>query len=198
MDSSIAAIRPDVVSVQTTPRPTATPIRVQFSEVLAGGARALVRSAQTVLRALPGSPLMAVAMRGGASGVPAMNVLAGTLPASTQASLLGAPIRATTLPSTDVPSNPEGPGGSSAAGSLGTAAGILGTGMTGVGAAAGTSTATPNDGSMEGTLAQDQQMNLYYLQIQEQVNAQNRTFSALSNVLEVEHNTAKTAIGNIH
>jgi len=41
-------------------------------------------------------------------------------------------------------------------------------------------------------------MNLYYLQIQEQVNAQNRTYSALSNVIEVEHNTAKTAIGNIH
>jgi hypothetical protein len=30
------------------------------------------------------------------------------------------------------------------------------------------------------------------------VNAQNRTFTALSNVLEVEHNTAKSAIGNIH
>jgi hypothetical protein len=192
MDSSIAAIRPDVVSVQTTPRPTATPIRVEFSEVLAGGARALVRSAQTVLRALPGSPLMAVALRGGASGIPAMNVLAGTLPASTQASLLGAPIRGTTPPLADVPPNPEGPGGSSAATSS------LGTGLTGAGGAPGTSTATPNDGSMEGTLAQDQQMNLYYLQIQEQVNAQNRTFSALSNVLEVEHNTAKTAIGNIH
>ena len=192
MDSSIAAIRPDVVSVQTTPRPTATPIRVEFSEVLAGGARALVRSAQTVLRALPGSPLMAVALRGGASGVPAMNVLAGTLPASTQATLLGGPLRVTTPPSTEVPSNPEGPGGS------GAGASSLGTGLTGFGGAAGTSTATPNDGSMEGTLAQDQQMNLYYLQIQEQVNAQNRTFSALSNVLEVEHNTAKTAIGNIH
>jgi hypothetical protein len=54
------------------------------------------------------------------------------------------------------------------------------------------------DGSLEGSIAQEQQMNLYYLQIQEQVNEQNRTYSALSNVLEVEHNTAKTAIGNIH
>ena len=53
------------------------------------------------------------------------------------------------------------------------------------------------DGSLEGTLAQQQELNLYYLQIQEEVNAQNRTFSALSNVLEVEHSTAKTAIGNI-
>jgi hypothetical protein len=185
MDSSIAAIRPDVVAVQTTPRPTPTPIRVQFSEVLAGGARALVRSAETVLRALPGSPLMAVALRGGVSGVPEWNVLSGTLPASTQSTSWGA----TTAP--------QGPGGSSAAThSLGAAA-IVGSG-TGVGAAAGAGPATVNDGSVEGALAQDQQLNLYYLQIQEQVNAQNRTFSALSNVLEVEHNTAKTAIGNIH
>jgi hypothetical protein len=61
--------------------------------------------------------------------------------------------------------------------------------------AMGTST---TDGGLEGTLAQDQQLNLYYLQIQEEVNAQNRTFTALSNVMEVEHSTAKAAIGNIH
>jgi hypothetical protein len=47
-------------------------------------------------------------------------------------------------------------------------------------------------------MAQSQALNLYYLQVQEEVNAQNRTFTALSNVLEVEHNTAKSAIGNIH
>ena len=47
-------------------------------------------------------------------------------------------------------------------------------------------------------MAQAQQQNLYYLQVQEEVNAQNRTFTALSNVLEVEHSTAKAAIGNIH
>jgi hypothetical protein len=47
-------------------------------------------------------------------------------------------------------------------------------------------------------MAQSEQMNLYYLQVQEQVNAQNRTYTALSNVLEVEHSTAKSAIGNIH
>ena len=54
------------------------------------------------------------------------------------------------------------------------------------------------DGGLEGSMAQAEQMNLYYLQVQEEVNAQNRTFTALSNVLEVEHNTAKSAIGNIH
>jgi hypothetical protein len=40
-------------------------------------------------------------------------------------------------------------------------------------------------------------MNLYYLQIQEEVDAQNRQFSTYSNVLKAEHDTVKTAIGNI-
>ncbi len=50
---------------------------------------------------------------------------------------------------------------------------------------------------VEDSLRSAQEMNLYYLQIQEQVNAQNRTFSTLSNVLKAEHDTVKTAIGNI-
>jgi hypothetical protein len=53
------------------------------------------------------------------------------------------------------------------------------------------------DGSIQSTLQQSQDMNLYFLQIQEEVNAQNRAFSALSNVLKAEHDTVKTAIGNI-
>ncbi len=53
------------------------------------------------------------------------------------------------------------------------------------------------DAGVEGSLAQAQEMNLYFLQIQEQVNAQNRSFTTLSNVLKAEHDTVKTAIGNI-
>jgi hypothetical protein len=165
---NIPPVRPGVVSVQTGPRPTATPVRVQFSEVLAGGARALVRGAQAALHALPGSPLMAVAIRGGGSGVPTMSALESPLPVAGHG---GAPALGGT---------PEGPG-AAAGGAL----------------QDGTATGAGDGSSIEGTLAQQQQMNLYYLQIQEEVNAQNRTFSALSNVLEVEHNTAKTAIGNI-
>jgi hypothetical protein len=71
-------------------------------------------------------------------------------------------------------------------------------GPSGVGVGTTSAAGATQDGSLEGTIAQQQEMSLYYLQIQEEVNAQNRTFSALSNVLEVEHNTAKTAIGNIH
>jgi hypothetical protein len=72
-----------------------------------------------------------------------------------------------------VTSLPEGPGGATP-------------GATGAG-----------EGGIESSLAQSQDMNIYYLQIQEEVNAQNRSFTALSNVLKAEHDTVKTAIGNI-
>jgi hypothetical protein len=166
MDSSIPSgpgVRPDVVSVETTPRPTARAAGAPFSEVLAGGARAFVRGATVAARAIPGSPLMAVAVRNG--------------PVTTTM-----PVASTTLP--------EGPGAV-----VGVGAGNPAALSAGVGA---NPAAGPADGGIESVMAQDQEMNLYYLQIQEQVNAQNRTFSAVSNVMEVEHNTAKTAIGNIH
>ena len=46
---------------------------------------------------------------------------------------------------------------------------------------------------LESSLQQSQETNLYHLQIQEAVNAQNRSFTALSNVLKAEHDTVKTA-----
>jgi hypothetical protein len=159
MDSNISStppIRPDVVSVETTARPTAP--KVPFSEVLSGGARALVGGAQSMVQSIPGSPLMALAVRPGATAL---------------------------LPSA-MNTTPEGPGGATTSALGGTSS-----------VAAGSASGTGSDGLSQ-TMAQDQEMNLYYLQVQEQVNAQNRTYSALSNVIEVEHNTAKTAIGNIH
>jgi hypothetical protein len=50
---------------------------------------------------------------------------------------------------------------------------------------------------VEGALAQSQEFNLYYLQLQEQLSAENRSFSAMSNVLKTRHDTVKNAIGNI-
>jgi len=71
-----------------------------------------------------------------------------------------------------------------------------------VGAPAGTGVPGTGGVGMEGagleaSLAQSQEMNLYYLQVQESVNAQNRSFTTLSNVLKAQHDTVKTAIGNI-
>jgi hypothetical protein len=51
--------------------------------------------------------------------------------------------------------------------------------------------------SVEGALQQSQEFNLYYLQLQEQLSAENRAFSAMSNVLKTRHDTVKNAIGNI-
>jgi hypothetical protein len=166
MDNRILPIRADVVSVQTAPRPTPTPVRVAFSEVLAGGAQAFMRGAQAAVNVLPGNPLAAVAVRAGGGSVTAGG--GGLDLASVRSSSSSVSVGVT----------PEGPGGTS-----GPSAAV---------------TPSGSDGGLESSMAQAQQENLYYLQIQEEVNAQNRTFTALSNVLEVEHSTAKSAIGNIH
>ncbi len=71
-------------------------------------------------------------------------------------------------------------------------------GPTTTGTTTGTTTSTTDPTGMQGTLQESQEMNIYYLQLQEQVNQQNRTYSALSDVLKAEHDTVKTAIGNIH
>lgn len=73
----------------------------------------------------------------------------------------------------------EGPGG----------AGAAGVGIPGAGGA--------GDPGIESSLTQSQEMNLYFLRIQEEMNSQNRTYSALSNVLKAQHDTVKNAISNI-
>jgi hypothetical protein len=72
----------------------------------------------------------------------------------------------------------------------------LGATAPGTGTGMGMGTGTDAVG-IEGSLAHSQEMNLYFLQVQEQVNAQNRSFTALSNVLKAQHDTVKTAIGNL-
>jgi hypothetical protein len=80
----------------------------------------------------------------------------------------------------------EGPGGLATGGSVGAAL------------AAGLPGALMGDGGIQASLMQSQQMNLYYLQVQQEVDAENRTFTTLSNVLKAENDTVKNAIGNIH
>jgi hypothetical protein len=126
---------------------------VPFGEIMN---RTLAVGAQVAMSTIPGAPLMAFALRGGAG--PSMPVSTAANPASA----------ATT--------SAEGPTATSGGGA-------------GTGSGAG--------GGLESSLAQSQEMNLYYLQVQEQVNAQNRSFTTLSNVLKAEHETVKTAIGNI-
>jgi hypothetical protein len=163
MDTRITnAARPDVVMMGSAPRPTPTPARVSFSQVLAAGVSGIVQGAELVAGRLPGSPLTATAIRG-----------ATTTMSAQVAGMGGGPVNTT----------PEGP----------TGIGIPGAG---IGGAAGVP--TDSAGGIDASIQQSAQMSLYYLSIQQQVDAQNRTFTALSNVLKAEHDTAKSAIGNIH
>jgi hypothetical protein len=69
--------------------------------------------------------------------------------------------------------------------------GGLGTGST------GTSGSDPS-GGVNSALQQSANLNMYYLQLQMQVDGQNRAYTAQSNILKAEHDGAKNAIGNIH
>ncbi len=184
--SNVIPFVPTSSTVQTAPRPTPTPARVQFSDVLAGGAQALVRGAQAAVNSLPGLPLAAVAVRGGGLGSSGGAGSGG----------LGLEGGRVTTSALSVGTSPEGPGGAVPLASLANVGSGVGSGVS-VGSNPNATSGT-SDGGLESSMAQSEQMNLYYLQIQEEVNAQNRTFTALSNVLEVEHSTAKSAIGNIH
>ncbi len=175
MDSAGISSRPDVTVATTAPRVTPTPARGAFKQVLA---QSLVRGAETAMKMLPGSPLMAVAIRGGNGPGPALGI---------PMSGVGSPIKG---------SAPEGPGGAAArTGALGIAGPTVGAAANG--ATGGAAGPQGEGGNLESSLQQSQEMNLYYLQIQEAVNAQNRSFTTLSNVLKAEHDTVKTAIGNI-
>jgi hypothetical protein len=50
---------------------------------------------------------------------------------------------------------------------------------------------------IEGVLARNADQNLYFLELQERISAENRSYTALSNVLKARHETVKNAIGNI-
>jgi len=84
---------------------------------------------------------------------------------------------------------PEGPTGTAGSGSL---TGGLGTSTAGATGVSGT-----GDPSIEQVMSQDADQNMYYLKLQEQMSAESRTYSAISNVLKARHDTMKNAIGNI-
>jgi hypothetical protein len=69
--------------------------------------------------------------------------------------------------------------------------GPAGTGGLGSGSAAGA------DGGVESALRQSADQNLYFIDLQERISAESRSYSAQSNVLKARHDTVKNAIGNI-
>ena len=79
-----------------------------------------------------------------------------------------------------------------AEGSTGTATSGLGSSTGGAVGAAGTGSS-----GIEQVMSQDADQNLYYLKLQEQISAESRSYSAISNVLKARHDTMKNAIGNL-
>jgi len=69
-------------------------------------------------------------------------------------------------------------------------------------ASAGGGGGAPSEGDLlEATRAlqaEGRTANLQYLQLQENMQRESREFTALSNVMRVKHDSAKSAIGNIH
>ena len=123
--------------------------------------------------------------------------------ASSVAIVTGAEAAVTHLPGGSILAAAMRPGGSAgtlptsplnrAEGPTGTAtSGVSGSGSTGV--SAGGSGADP---SIQAVMSQDADQNLYYLKLQEQMSAESRSYSAISNVLKARHDTMKNAIGNI-
>ena len=84
---------------------------------------------------------------------------------------------------------------SRAEGPTGTATSALGGGVTATGT--GTGSIGAGDPSIQQVISQDADQNLYYLKLQEQISAESRGYSAVSNVLKARHDTMKNAIGNI-
>lgn len=156
MDTRISpgGSRIDVISTDTASRVTPR-TGVPFRDMVSRGAGAVARGAEAAITSLPGAPIVAAAVRGGApsAGVPSARFDA--------ASRIGG-------------------------GAVGTAENPLGAGIGG-----------GEPPSVEQALTQSQDFNLYFLQLQEQMAAENRAYSAMSNVLKARHDTVKNAIGNI-
>jgi hypothetical protein len=130
-----------------------------FKAMMNAGASAVLSGAEQAVTRLPGGPILAAALRPGASAGPAAYADGSAAVAGSAASV-----------------SPEG------------AAGTAGGGVGVPGAA---------DGGIESALSQSANQNLYFIEIQERISAESRSYSAISNVLKARHDTVKNAIGNI-
>lgn len=83
------------------------------------------------------------------------------------------------------------------AGGAGSLAPEGGAGTAGPGPAGAASAVPGEGGNIEAALSQSANQNLYFIEIQERISAENRNYSTISNVLKARHDTVKNAIGNI-
>lgn len=151
-----------------------------------GGPSTGVTAAPSAARvtAPPGQPFKAM------MGAGANAILSGAEAAVTR--LPGGPILAAALrpDAGDAGAAPTGVGTTASLGSS-TPEGTAGT------AGLGSGTAGGENGGVEAALNQSANQNLYFIEIQERISAESRSYSAISNVLKARHDTVKNAIGNI-
>ena len=165
----------DVVVEATRPRQTVRPAS-PFRDVLAGGTAILARGAEVATSVVAG-PAMAAAVR--STGLAAAGAIAGTALAGT-----------TTRP----------PGTMTAAAGAGIVAGAAppGAGASGVPASLLAPGSDQSDlATMQAMQRESQVFNMQLLELQEDVQQENRRFSTVSNVLRAKHDTAKAAVANI-
>ena len=70
-------------------------------------------------------------------------------------------------------------------------------GTSGAGTAAGSGGLGSESPSLEAALSDGANQNLFFIKMQERINAESRDYSAWSNILKARHDTVKNAIGNI-
>ena len=160
-----------------------------------GGPGTGVTAAASAARvtAAPGQPFKAM-MSAGKNAI-----LTGAESAVTR--LPGGPILAAALRPSAGDVGSAQTGSSAAAGLSGvgssTPEGTAGTAGLGSGQGGGSATAGTEGGGVEAALNQSANQNLYFIEIQERISAESRSYSAISNVLKARHDTVKNAIGNI-
>ncbi len=168
MTTRVAVGGPATGVYSTTTAPRVTPAPAQpFQQVMNAGSAAIVSGAEAAVTHLPGGGVLAAAMRPGASSA---------------AFPLSSPLSS----SSNRPEGPTGTAGAPGSGGLGTSTSSGASGVSGTG-----------DPSIEQVMSQDADQNMYYLKLQEQMSAESRSYSAISNVLKARHDTMKNAIGNI-
>jgi hypothetical protein len=161
------------------------------TRISTGGPATGVTSATSAARvtASPGQPFKAM------MGAGANAILSGAEAAVTR--LPGGPILAAALrPGPSDPGVAQTGMGTAAGLGSSTPEGTAGTAGLGSGGAA-TAGASPENGGVEAALNQSANQNLYFIEIQERISAESRSYSAISNVLKARHDTVKNAIGNI-
>lgn len=173
--SSTASGNSDVVVEATRPRQTERPSS-PFRDVLAGGTAILVRGAE-VATSVAAGPVMAAAVREtGLAAAGAIAAGAARPPGSmatagvvgTVAGAASPPAGMGTSGSSNVPSNLVSPGSDQS-----------------------------DLATMQAMQRESQVFNVQLLELQEDVQQENRRFSTVSNVLRAKHDTAKAAVSNI-